>query len=212
MKWIGLWTLLLVVLLTACTFSEAQYPVKRPPPELVSVLEGFTFQRDQALDMIILGSCVHSKSRIEGTIDVKVYRQDSTVFYEALLNGELNSRSVSTRSIVNVYSHGHAHVSARRWITFDGKTFSGQPSEVQAFQQTCVEDIRSFRGGLFGKVATVVARPVVRRNLPESERIVESVIRARVARAFDEESDRLLQLLNQASPLIQRGEKLLHPK
>jgi hypothetical protein len=172
------------------------------PPKLLVEVKGHPFHRDVPVRMTVLDTNVSGIAHVDGVMDVRIYqKRDKQRIFELVLTADATSEGVADRRHIRVDAHGRAHLTAQRRIIFDGKTFSGQPSTVQANFHACVDAIHAQRNGVLRFVTVRLARPLVKLNLPESDRIVTEIIQCKVAAAFDEESDKVIRILNKLNPI-----------
>jgi hypothetical protein len=198
--------------------AEAQLPAKPLPEtkvvlrisrEFIHELTGKNFKRDAPIDKNAFGAKVEGSAHADGTFDVKLHESDNASDFDILVNGEVLTQAVATSRPVQVYAHGTAAFSGRRRIVFDGNAFVGQAIEMDVTYRSSIDQICSFRGGLRGALARGIARPIVRRNLPEADRQAGIEIRAQLTTGIENESDQLMVTMNKVGPLLKQGEEIL---
>lgn len=180
--------------------------ISRP---FLAELTGRKFQRDEPIATTASGATVRGTAHLDGQFNVKLHRNDSASAFDLLLAGEVRTQVTATRRPVVVSLQGRAPFHASRRIDFNGRHFVGQCIEADVCYHSDLDQICSLRGGLFGAVARRVARPVVLRNLPESDRQSGGEVRTQLTDAFRDESDKYLPVLNRVADVAHRGADLL---
>jgi hypothetical protein len=198
--------------------AEAQQPA-RPLPETKVVLRisrkfiheltGKQFKRNAPIDKNTLGATVEGSAKVDGTLDVKLHKSDNASAFDLLVNGEVVTQVVATSRAVQVHAHGVAVFTGRRRIVFDRNAFSGKAIEMNVTYRSSIDQICSFRGGAIGALARGIARPAVRRDLPDADRQAGDEIRTQLTDAIEKESDQLLVAMNKVGPLLKKGEEIL---
>lgn len=199
--------------------AKAQEPGKLLPEtklvlrisrDFIHELTGKQFKRDEPIAQNAMGATVNGSAHVDGAFDVKLQKSDSASELDLLVNGDVFTQVVATSRAVQVYAHGVARFIGRRHIAFDGNAFSGQPLEISVAYGSSVDQICSFRGGMIGALTRGIARPVLRRNLPEGDRQASNEIRTQLTAAIEKETDQLLVTMNTIGPLLKKGEEILH--
>jgi hypothetical protein len=146
---------------------------------------------------------------VDGKFDVKLCESDNASDFDLLVNGEVLTQAAATSRPFQVHAHGVAAFTGRRRIVFDGNAFAGQAIEMNVTYRSTIDEICSFRGGVTGALARGIARPAVRRNLPEADAQAGNEIRAQLSTAVEKESDQLMVTMNKVGPLLKKGEEIL---
>jgi hypothetical protein len=198
--------------------ADAQQPAKLLPEtkvvlrisrEFIHELSGKQFKRDEPIDKNALRAKVEGSAHVDGTFDVKLQKSDNASDFDLLVNGEVLTQVVASSRPIQVHAHGVAAFTGRRRIVFDGNAFTGRAIEMNVTYRSSIDQLRSFRGGLIGAFTRRIARPIVRRNLPEADRRAGNEIRTTLTTAMEKESDQLMVTMNKVGPLLTKGEEIL---
>jgi len=199
--------------------ADAEQPAKLLPEtkvvlrisrKFIHELTGRQFKHDEPIDKITSGATVTGSAHADGVFDVKLQESDNASDFVLMVNGEVLTRVVAASRPLKVYAHGVASFAGRRRIVFDGNAFTGQITEMNVTYHSNIDQFCPVRGGMIGALTRDIARPIVRRKLPEADREVGNEIRTRLATDIEKETDQLILTLNKVGPLLTKGEQILH--
>jgi hypothetical protein len=183
--------------------------VLRISREFIHELTGKQFKRDEPIEKNSFGATVKGSAHVEGTFEVKLQKSDDASDFDLLVNGEILTQVVASSRPIQVYAHGVAAFNGRRRVVFDGNAFTGRVSEMNVTYHSHIDQLCSFRGGLIGALTRGIARPTVRRDLPEADCQAGNEIRTELTTAIEKETDQLLVTMNKVGPLLKQGEEIL---
>ena len=204
-------------LLLSGVSAQAQSPGETPvvlriSRDFVHQLIGIRFQRDQPVDANEGEVAVQGSAHVAGKFDVTLHKSENESDFDLTISGEIQTQLTATRRPVVVGLHGAAPFEARRRIVFDGHKFTGCAIQIDVANRFEMDDLRTARGRSFGPVIRSLAGPIVRKGLQDGDRQAETQIRTEVAKAIEEETDKLLKVLNRMEPAVVHAKELLAVK
>jgi hypothetical protein len=120
--------------------------------------------------------------------------------FTVVLRGTALSTTVADRPPIQVFGSARLDFVARKHVVFDGNDFRSAPSSIDAQFTSSVDGIAT-PPGLLGLLIELIATPKVRRSQPRVARAGFETGKAELLAAFDQEVDKALRDLNEASPL-----------
>ena len=168
--------------------------VLRISRELIRDLTGVHFAKDDPIATIYRGADVAGNAHAAGTFDVKLHKSDTASDFDLHVAGNVLTQSSATRRPVVVYTHGVASYNATCRVVV----------QVTVCNNTTLDGIGSFRDGVLGALTRGLARPSVRRSLPDGNRESAGRIHAQAAQAFGDVADQVVTKLNQLEPMAKK--------
>jgi hypothetical protein len=191
--------------------SEAT-AVLRVSRDFLRTLIGVRFEKDEPIDENSDNVFITGAAHAEGKFDVKLLKNDEQNDFDLSLSGTVTTRVLATRRPVQVRAHGAAPFHAQRRIHFDGKTFTAQPICLTVAHHFQLDRIDTLRHGPFSPLVRGIARPAVRRGLLDGDRQTDARLREVLTKAAEEESDKLVDVLNNIDPVFTQIKALLKGK
>jgi len=174
--------------------------VLRISRKFIAELTTKKFQRTDPVYLCVLDSPITGTAWTDATFSVQFDTSTKESAFVLQLQGSTTSATVAERTWLQVFGSGQMDFTVSKRVTFDGKKYRGQPSTVDASLCSSVDGIAT-PPGLIGWIIQLIAAPEVRRQQPFVAEVAYEDGRAKLTDGFDQEAIKLLDQLNQVSPL-----------
>jgi hypothetical protein len=148
----------------------------------------------------------HSFTDATSSVQFPTAAAQATAFV-IVLEGATVSQTVTRRPPIAVFGSGRMVFTVRKRVTFDGERFRTQPTSIDASFCSSVDGIAT-PPGIVGLFVRLIATPRVHREAPLFADAAFRDGKAQLVATFDEEVDRIINDLNQVSPLEETVTKL----
>jgi len=151
--------------------------------------------------MVILGTPVTGASRTLGKVHVDASANDACAAFLVSFAGKCYSNTVGRNGPAQVYNHSETDFVVTRRVTFSPLAgFDSEKTAIRSTTKVTLDDVRSTRRGLVGRVVRRVAWRRARENHAAAEAIAARNTRQELFEGFDRLLDvRVAELNKQAN-------------
>jgi hypothetical protein len=184
--------------------------VLRISRKLLTELTTKRFQNADPVHLCVLDSDIVGTAWTDALFSIQFDSSAKESAFVLELKGSTFSKTVSEQPLVEVFGSAQLNFNVRKRVTFDGMKYHSNPSEVDAVFNSQVDDIVTPHG-LIGWIIKLIAAKKVRQRQPLVAAVAFDDAKSKLVERFDLETARLIDGLNQVSPL-QETVKVLYPE
>jgi len=169
-----------------------------------------TLEETRPVNRCLFGARVIGETTTNGATSITMDLSEKDAKFVLRFTGASVSKTLATKSIVEVCTTSTTQFVAERIVSFDGIRFTEEPATIQATTSSTTDAIMTPRG-LIGRIARKRAGPEIEANRPEADRITLEDTKKIVMDRFDAESSRFTKEMNGIIP-YEKTVALLLPK
>jgi hypothetical protein len=170
------------------------------------------FETDQPISDNSGGVSVAGNAHVLGGFDVRLHQSDNESDFDLILDGTIATQITATRRPVIVCAHGDGPFDAKRRIQFDQKTFAAGPICMTVSHHFRLDGIDTVRRGPLSPLIRGIAKPIARRGLLDGDGQAGVQIRAQITAQVEDETDKLVRILNHIDPAFAKVKKVVGKK
>jgi hypothetical protein len=174
--------------------------VLRVSKKFIGQLTTKRIQRTDPVYLCVLDSPITGTARTDATFTIQFDTSVKESAFVLQLEGNTASQTVAAKTLVQVFGSGQMDFTVKKRVVFDGKKYRAEPTAVDARLCSSVDAIAT-PPGLIGWIVQMFAAPEVRRRQPLVAEVAYEDGRSKLADSFDQEATKLVDQLNQVSPL-----------
>jgi hypothetical protein len=207
----------LLLSLAADTSGQAGKSAKNGPAEvnvvlrisrtLVNELTTKKLQRTDPVYFCVEDQPITGLAHTDATFSVQFDQPGKDTAFVLQLRGATTSETTAERGPVTVHGSAVLEFTVRKPVSFDGLKLTAQATDIESRFYSTVDSIAT-PPGLIGLLIELIATPKIRRQQPLAAEIAYANGKAKLRAAFDQEAKKLVDELNQVSPLEETVNRL----
>lgn len=151
------------------------------------------------VDRCLFGAHVHGTAVTNGEPRVVEGTDPTSPSFTMHFQGHTTTDTVATKGPVRARTKGDATFDVRRDIQFDSSGFHASETVIDCDFTSSFEGLGT-PPGLRGRVVRRIALPQIEKNQPAADTISQNNVKAEVLKAFNDQTDDLVSVLNRRLP------------